>query len=157
MADDDKPRTSVGIDWASAPSTSTTVRWARDKDGKAHLVDENGKRIERNEQEIGRVLRDGESVVVTSFELLDDPHPDRPSRVRAKPWDARRTHWLDRIEALREGDACEVQSNADAKWYQGIVKRNGGAGFWVVEVLGERWFRHIEQVRCVGQTEAWPR
>lgn len=148
----------MGIDWGKADGSST-VTWERHPIHGLRLVDENRNPIPGDQQqEIARAMRGSDSIKITSFELLDDPNPERPSRVRVPPHRAgvkRELHWLDRIEALRPGEECEVQSNADAQWYRGIVKHNGGAGFWVVEVLGDRWYRHIEQVRCVGQTEAW--
>lgn len=146
-----------GIDWAGAESTAT-VTWERQRvvvDGVTVAERLLCKSDERQERRNEPVI----PVQITSIEFMDDPHPDRPSRVRisATGYPRRGEHWLDRIEALKEGDECEVKSYADGAWHRGIVKHNGGAGFWVVEVLGDRWHRHIENVRCVGQTEAWSR
>ncbi len=71
------------------------------------------------------------------------------------------THWLRKIEALRPGDACEIKNNLDGKWTLATVRVNGMAGYW--EVVVERpegpcvINRYIENVRCPGQTDAWPR
>lgn len=64
--------------------------------------------------------------------------------------------WLRAIEELRPGDACEVKCAATGQWLRGIVKTNGGASWWTIDVMGDTWHRYIEHVRCVGQAEAWP-
>ena len=68
-------------------------------------------------------------------------------------------NWLKRIEALKAGDECESRGAAETTWHRCIVEHNGGPGFWRVRRVdnGERWDPYIEHVRCVGQTEAWPR
>lgn len=73
--------------------------------------------------------------------------------------------WLDRIEALRPGDACEFHYPARTEWLPGTVVVNGGPHWWTIrddsDVEGRRGKEqsglYIEGIRCVGQTEAWPR
>lgn len=81
--------------------------------------------------------------------------PTRPTRA---------LRWLDRIEALASGDACEFRYPARSQWLPGTVVRNGGAGYWSVrddgDVEGCRGkiteTIYIEHVRLPGQLEAWP-
>lgn len=68
--------------------------------------------------------------------------------------------WLQKIEALRPGDACEFHYPARREWRRGTVIKNGGAYWWTIFDEEEQkpvQGLYIEGVRCVGQTEAWSR
>lgn len=70
---------------------------------------------------------------------------------------ARATDWLQRIEQLKPGDACEVLDTRTGQWVSGIVDHNGGTYFWRILVGNAHFAPFIEHVRCPGQTEAWPK
>lgn len=86
--------------------------------------------------------------------------------------------WLDRIEALDQGDEVEfvwpADGNKSGRWHRGEVVYNGGEGLWTIRVAEDwiydrsgdgtiaaergdvfRFFR-IEHVRCPGDEGAWP-
>lgn len=73
-------------------------------------------------------------------------------------------HWLRKIEALKTGDPCEFHYPARSQWIPGIVVYNGGAHYWEVRDESDTENRrgaiatglYIENIRCPGQTEAWP-
>lgn len=67
--------------------------------------------------------------------------------------------WLEKIEALRPGDACEFRYPARKEWRRATVVHNGMAHWW--KVLDEETGKpvdaiYIEHVRLPGQVEAWP-
>lgn len=72
--------------------------------------------------------------------------------------------WLERIQALQPGDACEFEYPASPGWRPGVVVENGGSGYWRIEPVGliaklrgdGEACVHIEQVRLPHQVEAWP-
>lgn len=81
-------------------------------------------------------------------------------------------NWLQKIEALKPGDACDFKWPARRTWHKGEVVHNGMAYYWTVkitesyvdEVNGEVYKvgdeargLYIEQIRLPNQIEAWPR
>lgn len=90
----------------------------------------------------------------------------RMSAVRGVPPDGKgdRVHWLQQIEKLAPGDACEFHYPARSQWLPGVVVQNGGAGYWSIRDLSDAEGRrdevagalYIEHVRLPGQVEAWP-
>lgn len=88
----------------------------------------------------------------------------RGARARARIAAHRGPHWLNAIEDLKPGDACEFHYPARSNWCPAIVVVNGGSGYWEVRrtssdedgVDGEIVTGiYIEGIRLPGQTEAW--
>lgn len=100
-------------------------------------------------------------IIIDNYVVTKDKNG--PVARRAGPMDFARADrlvksstWLEAIVALKTGDECEFDINAS--WKQGIVEVNGLAGCWTIRVgLTVHTGLEIEQIRCVGQTEAWPR
>lgn len=78
--------------------------------------------------------------------------------------------WLAKIEALKPGDPCEFHFPARSTWRKATVIKNGGSGYWQVELTesfvdevnnepvleGDLVLSiYIEHVRLPGQEEAW--